>query len=59
MKDLSGIHQLASDMFSWPTTEAEWDKYRLSDEQVTHFNEYGYLSGIKLLEKHHIDQMNE
>jgi hypothetical protein len=35
MKDLSGIHQLASDMFSWPTTEAEWDKYRLSDEQVT------------------------
>jgi hypothetical protein len=35
MKDLSGIHQLVSDMFSWPTTEAEWDKYRLSDEQET------------------------
>lgn len=35
MKDLSGIHQLVSDMFSWPTTEAEWDKYRLSDELET------------------------
>lgn len=47
--DLANQHQLISNIFKLPKSKNEWDQYRLSDEQVVHFHEYGYLSGIKLL----------
>jgi ectoine hydroxylase-related dioxygenase (phytanoyl-CoA dioxygenase family) len=50
IKDLADYHELVSDLFKQPKSREEWDQYRLSDEQVAHFHEYGYLSGIKLLE---------
>lgn len=31
------------------TSEADWDSSRLSDEQVEHFHEFGYVSGIRIL----------
>ncbi|RVT96527.1 phytanoyl-CoA dioxygenase family protein [Mucilaginibacter limnophilus] len=59
VKDLSTIHALVSDFFKTPETPEEWDKYRLSDEQVAFFNEYGYLNNIKLLEEWQIDRLNQ
>lgn len=58
IEDLSVYHQLTSNLFKWPQTAAEWEQYRLSDEQVAHFNEYGYVSNIKLLEEWQVDQLN-
>lgn len=58
-KDLSQYHQLVSDMFRWPTSAAEWDQYRLSEEQIRFFKENGYVSGIKLLEHWQINQLNK
>lgn len=55
IKDLADYHQGVSDIFKQPQSREEWDQYRLSDEQVAHFHEYGYLSGIKLLEEEQID----
>jgi len=55
VKDLSTIHELVSDIFKWPTTVAEWEEYKLSDEQVDFFNENGFLSGIKLLDEKQIE----
>ena len=55
IKDLADYHELVSDLFKQPKTREEWDQYRLSDEQVAHFHEYGYLSGIKLLEDDQIE----
>ncbi len=49
IKDLAEYHQLVSGIFGQPQSKEEWDQYRLSEEQVAHFREYGYLSGIKLL----------
>ena len=49
-KDLSTIHQLASDLFKWPSDKHEWEKYKLSDEQVDFFQRNGYLAGIKMLD---------
>ena len=49
-KDLSQVHQLASDLFQWPKSTKDWEKYMLSDQQVAFFNENGYLAGIKMLE---------
>lgn len=57
--DLSEHHQLVSDFFKWPTSKAEWDQYRLSQDQIDFFNENGYLSGIKFLEDWQVDQLNE
>src|SRR6187399_283193 len=54
VKDLSTVHELVSDIFKWPATAAEWEEYKLSDEQVDFFNENGFLSGIKLLDEKQI-----
>lgn len=57
-KDLSLIHELIGDLFQWPSSEAEWEKYRLREEQIVFFNENGYLHNVKLLEKWQVDQLN-
>jgi hypothetical protein len=57
--DLSSIHQLISGLFKWPSSATEWDQYRLTEEQVGFFHEYGYVSNIKLLDEWQIDKLNE
>ncbi|HVU96052.1 MAG TPA: phytanoyl-CoA dioxygenase family protein [Puia sp.] len=57
MQDLSQIHHLISDLFTWPATPAEWKQYKLTDDQVAFFKEYGYLADIKLLNEKQIDQL--
>ena len=52
--DLSKISQPVSDLFSQPSKPEDWDPYRLTQEQIDFFHEYGYLSGIKILEEHQI-----
>ncbi len=59
VKDLSNYHHSVSDMFERPKTSGEWEKYRLTDEQVAHFHEYGHLSGIKLLEEWQVDKLKD
>ncbi len=59
MKDLADVHGLVSELFKWPTCKEEWEQYRLSEDQVRHFHEFGYVSGIKLLDVHVIDQLRE
>lgn len=59
VNDLSRFHHLLSDLFRWPSTPSEWDAYRLTDEQVAYFHEYGYLSNIRLLEAAQIERLNE
>jgi hypothetical protein len=44
IKDLSEFHSLISEIFKYPTNEKEWEKYRLTDEQVAFFHEQGYLA---------------
>jgi ectoine hydroxylase-related dioxygenase (phytanoyl-CoA dioxygenase family) len=50
VNDLSRVHKLVSDLFHWPTSKSEWDKFKLTDEQVLFFNESGFLAGIKMLD---------
>ncbi|MGC3966432.1 MAG: phytanoyl-CoA dioxygenase family protein [Pirellulales bacterium] len=53
--DLSLKHELVSELFHIPQSEAEWDKYRLTDEQVTFFHENGYLAGVRMLEDEQVE----
>ncbi|MBS1947857.1 MAG: hypothetical protein JST47_08825 [Bacteroidetes bacterium] len=57
VKDLSSYHYLLSDFFKTPKSQAEWDRYKLTDEQVGFFRENGYLSGIKMLEEWQVDEL--
>ena len=50
VKDLSEVHQLVSDLFQWPSSKDAWEKYKLSDERISFFNENGYLAGVKMLD---------
>jgi hypothetical protein len=59
VKDLSKIHQLVSDLFRYPTTAAEWEPYKLTEDQIAFFKEQGYLSNIKLLEEWQVNALNE
>src|SRR6056300_1800072 len=59
MKDLADIHHQISEIFRQPKTPEEWEPYRLTDEQVAYYHEYGHLSGIKLLEDWQIDLLNK
>ncbi|WP_114749342.1 phytanoyl-CoA dioxygenase family protein [Pleomorphovibrio marinus] len=58
-KDLSKIHRLIGDLFQWPQSDQEWDKYKLSEEQISFFKENGYLANVKLLEPWQVDRLNE
>ncbi|GAA5221926.1 phytanoyl-CoA dioxygenase family protein [Membranihabitans marinus] len=50
-RDLSNHHELLTDMFPQLSSEEIWANYRLSEDDVSFFNENGYLSHIKLLEE--------
>lgn len=47
--DLAKQHQPVTNLFPQPDSEADWNQYRLSDDQVLFFHEHGYLKGIRVL----------
>jgi len=58
-EDLSTRHELISDLFAFPGDEAGWAEYRLSDEQVAHYHEQGYLAGVRVLSEAQCDLLCE
>ena len=54
-QDLSEIHRLVGDFFPEMSPHEAWEQYRLSEEQLAHFEEFGFLSGVKLLEDEHVE----
>ncbi|MEM6378001.1 MAG: phytanoyl-CoA dioxygenase family protein [Bacteroidota bacterium] len=57
--DLSLHHQLIGDLFPKLSEKEIWETYRLTDEQVAYFNEYGYLSHVKILEKEQVEVLRQ
>ena len=57
-RDLADHNRMVTGMFLTPKSDEEWQQYRLSDDQVEFFHEHGYVSGIKLLNDHQINQLN-
>lgn len=58
-KDLAEKHELITTLFKQPKTREEWEQHRLSDAQIAHFNEHGFVSGIKLLDDHQIETLRK
>lgn len=59
MKDLSTYHQPVSDLFSALHTPEEERPFRLTDEQVTLYQEQGYLPGIRLFTDEQVEALRE
>ena len=59
IKDLADFHQQISKLFERPRSREEWEQYKLTKEQIEYYNEYGYLSGIKLLEDWQVEELNK
>jgi hypothetical protein len=57
VRDLSLHHDPISNLFLKPETAQDWDRFRLTDEQVAFFHEHGYLSGIRLLTDEQVDEL--
>lgn len=57
VEDLSTRHELVSDLFALPRSRAEWNHYRLTDEQVAHFREYGYVAGTTVLDDEQVERL--
>lgn len=55
--DLAKYHRPIGDVFSQPKTKAEWDRYRLTDEQVEFYEANGYLAGVRLLSDEQIEKL--
>lgn len=58
LEDLSRQHQPVSKMFSAAMNKENREKYRLKQEQVEFFEEYGYLANIQLLDDEQVAQLN-
>ena len=59
VSDLSKIHHLTGDMFSWPSTREEWEQYKLSPDQVEQFKQDGFLAGVKLLDEEQVQAIRK
>jgi ectoine hydroxylase-related dioxygenase (phytanoyl-CoA dioxygenase family) len=53
--DLSARHGLVGSLFRIPSTAAEWERYRLTDDQVAFYHENGYLAGVRILDEEQVD----
>jgi hypothetical protein len=59
MKDLADYPYPLTDLFAQPTSSEQWDRYRLSQEQIDFFHENGYLAGVQLLEEKQIHALDQ
>ena len=53
--DLAQHHEPLSDLFPLLSDPAEAERYRLTEAQLAHYHEYGYVSGIRVLTDEQVD----
>ncbi len=57
--DYSNHHELVSELFSQPNSQEEWERFRLSQDQVEFYNENGYLAGVQILDVAQVESLRE
>lgn len=56
--DLARFHEPVSDLFDQPKRPEDWAPYMLSAEQISFYEENGYLAGIRILDDDQVDALN-
>lgn len=59
IKDWSTENKPTGKLFDLPKTKADWEQYRLSDEQIEFFNENGYLKGLRVLDDEQVEILRQ
>jgi hypothetical protein len=54
-RDLSEAHAPVGQFLEQPRDFEEWQKFRLTDEQISGFNERGYVAGIQVLDDRQVE----
>jgi hypothetical protein len=54
-RDLSEAHAPVGQFLEQPRDFKEWQKFRLTDEQISGFNERGYVAGIQVLDDRQVE----
>lgn len=57
VEDLSKFHHPVSTFLGHPFTKNEEPQYRISQDQIDFYHANGYLSGVRVLTDHQIDQL--
>lgn len=55
IEDLSHVHHPVTGLFEKPLTPDEWDRCRLSEEQIEFYHQHGYLAGIRMLNDEQVE----
>jgi ectoine hydroxylase-related dioxygenase (phytanoyl-CoA dioxygenase family) len=55
LNDLSLHHKPITELFKQPSVAADWNQYRLSNDQIDFFHANGYLAGIRALNDEQIE----
>jgi hypothetical protein len=58
VQDLSHYHKPLGNLFHTSDPE-DWQRYRLTEEQINHFHEHGYVAGIRLLDDDQVEILRE
>ena len=54
-RDLSEAHAPVGQFLEQPRDFEEWQKFRFTDEQISGFNEQGYVAGIQVLDDRQVE----
>jgi ectoine hydroxylase-related dioxygenase (phytanoyl-CoA dioxygenase family) len=54
-EDLSKYHQLLGNLFALPGDTFEWNRYRITNEQIEFYKSNGYLAGIRMLSDEQVE----
>jgi hypothetical protein len=57
MQDFSELHTLTGALGSLPEREQDWQRYRLSQNQVEAFHHDGFLTGVQVLDDHQVGSL--
>ncbi len=57
--DLAPRHELVGDLFSLPKSPKDWERFRLSDDQVAFYHEHGYVSGVRILDERQVEALRD
>jgi len=57
IEDLSTYHQPIGDLFKSPTSAADWDRFRLSSDQIEFYHAHGYLAGGRMFDDVQVERL--
>lgn len=59
VEDLAQFHHPVSELFPKASSASDYETFALTDEQVAHFHEHGYVTNVKIFDEHQVDTLCE